>query len=283
MRGPCEWPLAIPDETEGCLPCDTLYELNDTQQELVKDMAVELLWNWTGHRFGLCETTVRPCRSSCSGIHWNDWGSHTTGAKPQIGGWTPALIGGEWMNLYCGDCTGSACNCGDQHSISIRLPGPVARIDEVIVGGEALPISAWILRSGTLYRVDGGVWPDCNSETGDPLDPDSGAWEITYRRGYPVPAGGQLAAYRLACELAKALNGDNDCQLPERVQSITREGVSMAVLDGFEGLEDGRTGIWHIDAWISAVNAPQTRPSKVYSPDLRPQRGTAQAAVRGRR
>lgn len=281
-QAPCDWPLAIPDETKGCLPCEALYELNDEQQMMVTEMAVELLWNWTHRKYGTCEVEVRPCRVDCTPYSSTFWGNRTAYGLPQIGGWAPALLGGEWYNIRCGVCPQPRCTCDDTAN-SIILPGPVAEIVEIIVDGEILPVDSWLLRDGILYRVDGGVWPECNDQSADPLDPTTGAWTVTYLKGYPVPAGGRLAAYNLACELAKDLLGRDDCQLPQRLQSVTREGVSMAILDGFEGLDDGKTGIWGIDAWIASVTAPRPVMPRVYSPDIAPQRGTATGLGQGRR
>ena len=41
----------------------------------------------------------------------------------------------------------------------------------------------------------------------------------------------------------------------------------MAVLDGFDDLDQGRTGIWVIDSWVASINSSR-HPSTVRSPDL---------------
>jgi hypothetical protein len=42
--------------------------------------------------------------------------------------------------------------------------------------------------------------------------------------------------------------------LPERVQTITRQGVTVGFLDPQDFLEKGRTGITMIDLWLRSVN-----------------------------
>lgn len=266
------WPVAYPDCAEG----ESFQEkrnISPATWQLAEETAIGLLWNWTGQRFGTALTEVRPCRASCPDRASTFWGSSSSPLIPQIGGWVPALIAGEWFNIACGTCIGARCSCAPNQATSLELPGPVHSITEVLIDGAVLPASAYVLRGGVLYRIDGEAWPLCNSDAGDPTDPDSGAWSITYERGYEVPTGGQLAAYTLACEIAKDLCGDNDCQLPARLQSISRQGVSIEVMDGFEDLEKGRTGIWSIDAWIASETAARVSRPQVFSPDIEPGRG----------
>lgn len=286
---PCDWPLfdpgTDPSGENTCLTCEKLETLTESQRDTVEDMAIDLLWNWTHRRFGLCTEEVRPCRISCENQGSTMWGAgrFSGGSIPQVSGWTPTLLGGEWYNIWCGACGISKCQCGENDARALVLPGPVNEITEVIVDGEILPASSYTLRNGTVWRTDGKGWPDCNDPVADPLAENSPAWTITYLRGYPVPVGGQVAAYMLTCELALALCEDDDCSLPQRVQSITREGVTMSILDGFEGLEEGKTGIWEIDAWIKSVNAPKVSPPQVFSPDLSPKRDLSTSVARGHR
>lgn len=281
---PCNWPIASPEidpeDPQGalCEPCEPLESLDPTQRTRVENMAVELLWSWTGRRYGLCTETVRPCRAECSDRPPTFWGR-----KPQSGGatsWVPVLLSGKWYNVGCGMC-GPDCSCAPDEARTLVLPGTVASIDEIKIGGLTLAESSYELRNGVLYRTDGGAWPICNDEIADPDEVDSPAWTVTYKRGLPVPDGGELAAYTLACELAKALCNDKTCKLPQRVQSITRQGVTMAVLDSFEDIQEGRTGIWTVDAWVAAMSAPRTVQPKVYSPDIEKGRGRGTALGTG--
>lgn len=287
-NAPCDWPVAYPSDpddpdapTADCVTCTALDRLTREQRERVETMAIELLWSWSGRRYGLCKVSVRPCRFECA--ERPSTFSGRSGRRGQVAGWTPALIGGQWYNLGCGMCS-SGCTCTPDRATSLELPGNVHAIEEIWVDGILLDPESYTLRDGILYRTDGGVWPECNDELSDPREPGSLAWEITYQRGYPVPTGGQVSAYLLACELAKAMCGDNDCALPRRVQSVTRQGVSVAILDSFEDLDEGRTGIWEIDSWLSSVSFQQASPPQVFSPDIAPgsMRGLFQGLGRGR-
>lgn len=259
---PCAWDADFSD----CADVSVLAESGDP--EMYVQMATEYLWNWTGHKFGLCEVALRPCREDCTEGISTFWGN---GPYPHgsigVGGYLfrPVIIGGQWYNLGCGRC-GDRCGCG--HVDQIRLPGPIHSIESITIDGETLASGAYRVDDNRyLVRLDGGAWPTCQNFELPTTDEDT--WEVTYKRGIAVPQGGAVAAAVLALELAKAACNDSTCRLPQRVQSITRQGVTIAMLDAFDDIEKGHTGIWIIDSWLSSINhAPQ--PSRVYSPDVRP-------------
>lgn len=254
---PCEWRIVGSDD------CDALADSGIGQD--AKAAAVAYLWNWTGRRYGLCPVTIRPARVDCP---------ESTYAGGRVTGWTPVLVGGVWRNVTCGTCVGS-CGCDDDVT-AIRLPGPVDSVETVTIDGDVLDQAAYrVDNHGILVRQDGGRWPRCQDLT-EPAG-ETGTWTVAYTWGVPVPVGGQIAGGLLACEMAKALVGDGDCQLPERVQTITREGVTVGFLDAFDGLDAGRTGIWAVDAWVASVMDRPT-PSRVFSPDRRP---TARTTYQG--
>lgn len=274
ITAPCEWPLATSDDDASC-KCSPLEALAPAERTRFERMAVELLWAWTGRKYGLCEVTVRPCRAECASRYSTFWGPHSGDLAYQRGvaGWLPMLFAGEWWNVGCGAC-GLSCQCGPDQARSIVLPGVASQIVSIWIGGEELPDTAYTLRDGVLYRTDGGVWPYCNDDIADPHTADSPAWEVTYKRGITVPMGGQIAAYHLACELAKAACNDESCGLPSNVRSVTRQGVSIDLITTeFNEVKEGRTGIWIIDSWVASVHAPQAAPSRVFSPDIEPGRG----------
>lgn len=249
---PCTWPLA-----DG-MPCPELDDLDYGLDDEIREAATAYLWNWTRKTFGLCEVTVRPCRTDCDGSTYRGRAGVAHASRTSFG---VELVAGEWRNLACGDCGGGACSC--EAVSSVRLPGPVHEILEVTVDGEVVPASAYRVDDRTtLVRDDGGTWPVCQ-DLSEPADAD-GTWQVTYTWGVPVPAGGKVAAAALACEMAKALRQSEDCQLPERVQTVTREGVTLAILDAFEGLEAGRTGVWLVDSWVASVTESPSR-SKVHA------------------
>lgn len=93
--------------------------------------------------------------------------------------------------------------------------------------------------------------------------------EISYTYGVAPPAMGKMAARRLAIEFIKLWEGDEDCALPQRVTSITRQGVSYTILDQQDFLQELRTGIYEIDLYLKTANPDKAkRPARVFSPDV---------------
>lgn len=269
----CNWPInysacgATPGDPGADPPipastgCKALDDLTPEEREAFEQMAAAMLWNWTGQVFGVCEVTIRPCRSGCaSASRWREtfWGRGPYPWQGLIdsGSWVPLLIAGQWYNMGCG-CAGT-CSCAEEGPSALRLPGPIVTVSEVKIDGVALaPTEYQVLYSRLLVRLDGTPWPACQNLLADSGQPNT--FEVTYSRGVEVPLGGQIAAGVLACELAKAACNDSSCQLPKRVQAITRQGVTIGFSDDFSGLDDGRTGIWLIDSWTASVKAPQRR------------------------
>ncbi len=260
--GACDWPIVYP------ATCTVLDGLSPEQREAYEQAAADYLWRWTGQTFGLCPVSIRPCRADCDqGGKWF-WGNGPFPpgfATDNLGGrWTPALINGTWVNLGCGSCGSDGCSC--DFVPSVRLPGPMAAVDQVLVDGAALPQDSYRIDNAVLLvRTDGGDWPSCQDMAAATTEINT--WQVDYQLGQPVPIGGQVAAGALACELAKAAVGDSSCQLPRRVQTIARQGVTMSFLDSMEDLDKGRTGIWLIDSWVASVMNPP-RASTVRSPDI---------------
>ena len=260
---PCTWPVLGCGESDA-LDCSAFTTLSATMQTAVESAAVEYLWRWTGRRFGLCDVTVRPCRTNCNDWNSTFWGRDYPGWIPQVGGFIPAMIRGQWYNLGCGTC-GDVCSCSVMSSLV--LPGPVASVSEVIIDGVVVDPTAYRVDNAKyLIRTDGGLWPVCQ-DMAAPSGSD-GTWSVTYQYGIPVPYGGQLAAGVLACELAKAFCNDSSCALPQRLRTVTRQGVTVAVIDSFDDIDKGHTGIWAIDSWMSSVTrSPQ--PMGIRSPDYK--------------
>lgn len=251
MNGPCDWPVNY----AACMTCTPLDGMSAQDRAAFEEMATDYLWNWTLKSYGVCHGTIRPAPKSC--LPLSAWGEMSSGVWPDGAGW-------YWADLFCG--LHGVTNCACHLLTSIQIPGPVVSIEEILIDGAVLsPIAYRIDNTRTLVRVDGGAWPWTQDLTLPTTSPDT--WSITYDYGREVPIGGAIAAGVLACELAKAACRDSSCALPQRLQTITRQGVTMAMIDAFEGIEKGHTGIWLIDSWISSVTQP-TRPSQVYSPDL---------------
>jgi hypothetical protein len=107
----------------------------------------------------------------------------------------------------------------------------------------------------TIHIKAGTPWTPCNVE-------------ITYAYGIPVPTAGKMAARKLAIEFARLWSGDENCELPQRVTSVSRQGVSYTILDNQEFIDELRTGLYEIDLFLKVVNPDNARrKAKVFSPD----------------
>ena len=250
--GPCAgWPVQW--------TCDVA-TLNPAVTGVAVASATETLWALTGQRFGLCEVTLRPCRRDCfDGSFFDDFGPPWTGARsyPQ-----PALIGGQWFNLTCGSCTDCACGSVSE----ALLPAPVHSVIEVKVDGTPLVTGAYrVDNNRLLVRTDGGRWPRCNDLSR--TDTEEGTWSVTALFGEEPPEGAALAMGELACQFARAADGE-DCRLPAGVQQLVRQGVTISYPDVGELFAKGRTGLYLVDAFIATWNPGHLRSrSRVYRVD----------------
>jgi hypothetical protein len=92
---------------------------------------------------------------------------------------------------------------------------------------------------------------------------------VTYSYGIEPPTLGKMAARTLAIEFAKLWSGDDDCMLPQRVTSVSRQGVSYTILDSQDFIDDMRTGIYAVDLFLKSVNPDKARAkARVFTPDL---------------
>ena len=223
------------------------------EQIAVTGMALEFasntLWALSGRQFGLCTVTLRPCRRDCYGTSWpfggDGWPSSYAGQTYP----TPYWHNGQWFNLACSGCT-TDCSCSVVSEFV--LPAPVHQIVEIKVDGVAVTGSAYRLDdSRIVVRTDGGEWPICNDLSKN--DTEVGTWSVTARYGQPVPASASIAVGQLACEIVKAITGE-DCTLPQPVQSIARQGVNLTFLDPNEVFAERRTGLRLTDMFISTFN-----------------------------
>ena len=76
------------------------------------------------------------------------------------------------------------------------------------------------------------------------------------------PKAGVLAATTLANELLILMGeggNPNQCRIPERVRSVSREGLSFDMIDPQDFMDDGRTGIWEIDLFIRTANPSRAK------------------------
>lgn len=227
--------------------------LSDEQWAIVLMQCSEILFYLSGRRFyggGCTEIVILRSHPNSPGTgmwpYHDSWGDCPCWSSAR---WVSGELYPPPLGLFVG-----------QHyaAMAIGLPrSPVTAVTAVLHNGVAF--TAWRLtRSGWLERTDGGSWDLCQDST-----------EVSYSFGEAPPESGVQAAVALAVQVALAIGGSVDCQLPQRIQSITRQGISMAVLDPQEFLADGRTGIYMVDLFLAAVN-PHGRGQRgrVWSPDL---------------
>jgi hypothetical protein len=239
-RSSCCWPI---------IDCCDNPTTDDTIEEWSSIMAVDILYALSGRQYGTCQATIRPTREPCQGLpDANAWALIGTNLYSSTAGWA-------WQRGYHNQPFFAGAS-------AVRLwHRDVCTIDEVQIDGDVVDPSLYrkIRRQGRwwLIRTDGESWPDEQDWTVDNYE--EGSWSITYTHGRQVPKGGQVAAGKLKCELAKACAEDETCALPERVQTITRQGVTVGFLDAQDFLDKGRTGITMIDLWLTSVNPKAIR------------------------
>jgi hypothetical protein len=224
------------------------------------DSAVELLYSLSGRQFpGTMSSTVRPTARP----YQIDARSHAANMQAQVGwygGWSPS-----WLWGICSGCNYTNC-CGPD-TIGLGR-SPVISVEQVQIDADILDPSEYrIDESKWLVRTCYGGWPTCQKLScpiGDPC-----TFEVQFTWGQDPPQIGKSAAGKLSTELYKADQPGLACTLPQRITSITRQGVSIAILDPQTFLDKGLTGNYQIDIFIKAYNpGGQVRRPTVFSPDV---------------
>jgi hypothetical protein len=242
------WPIdwtCVPDEDD----------INPVIKERAAALAVSTLRSLTGYQVGGCPITVRPCSLGCAQQRsYNIW--PVTG-EPGSGPWINTQ--GRWVN-GCGCSTSCSCTSLSE----VILPGPVGRVEEVMLHGVVMDSGDYRVDNGNrLVRTDGDTWPICQDMT----QPDDGddAFAVTYLNAIPVDANAAYAAGLLAYEFVKACGGSK-CSLPKNVTQIARAGLVIEIEPG--AFPTGLTGILGVDAWLRTVNPYRVvLPAQVFSID----------------
>lgn len=255
---PCVWDIS--PQALGCCEFDTK---SDTTKAKALAFATSFMWAATGRRYGVCEVTVRPCQPKPNPPAFRGYPAFATsgGSAPLA---VPYIDRGTWRNCGCGP----RCCC--RPTCQVALEGPVASVASVVVDGEIVADDAYRvdLEDGQwwLVRTDGTCWPNCQN-----LDANTGegVFEVTYGQGTALPDALEYGTGHLACEFAKAVDGDSDCKLPGRLASLTRQGVTLEI-DTPGNDEIGYiTGIELIDQVIASLNPSRRQsPPMIYSPDM---------------
>jgi hypothetical protein len=163
---------------------------------------------------------------------------------------TAAVIGGKVINL--------PAQSEGFRNLRLRHQ-PVLSVLSVEHLGRVLDPSEYTLRNNSyLVRANSLPWV---------LDPVNDL-TVSYRHGTPPPAAGRRAALRLANEFILADMGSGACALPERIQSVARQGVSYTIMDPQEFISNGKVGIYEVDLFLAAVNPHKAKKKpKIFSVD----------------
>lgn len=158
----------------------------------------------------------------------------------------PAITTTEYHETYSG-----------QRVISL-LGRPVVTVTHVRVEDttDDLPFS---LESGYRIRLESPLGYRSGLCSGPPR------LEVRYSYGAEPPVAVLRAIEVYSSELTKAMTGDSTCRLPQRVTSITRQGISMTLLDPGEYLDEGKTGLPEVDSMLRVFNpSGARRPARVF-------------------
>ena len=237
--------------TNSWITADELgdYSYTEYTEEAIQ-VASNLLWAMSGRKY-TGETIVTE-RYTCT-LRNNRMG-------PSDRTNSPVLFGGDVYNIPSGDYDEYSELTADGLSPDARIRLRGRPVTEIISmrnkNGEILdPSSYYLVDHSTIHIKAGTPWTPCNVE-------------ITYKYGIPVPTAGKMAARKLAIEFARLWQGDEMCELPQRVTSVSRQGVSYTILDNQEFIDELRTGLYEIDLFLKVVNPDNARrKSKVFSPD----------------
>ena len=225
------------------------YADSEYAYEAVKT-ASQLLWSLSGRKYSGITTVTEKyiCASR----------AYRLGQSSK--NYTAELVQGQVYNIPFDEFDDYAEMTTDGMSPSsrLRLRGrPVQQVHSVRdrTGQIVSPSRYYLVDHSTLQARSGVPWTPCNIE-------------VTYSYGSPAPALGRAAARVLATEFVKLWNGD-ECDLPSRVTSVARQGVSYTILDNQDFIDDMRTGLYVVDLFLKSVNPDKARAkSRVFSVDV---------------
>jgi len=263
-------PWATPEDV--CSPCND-YVFDQLVLTDMLQVASDLLYQMSGEQFsGVCSDTVRPCgrrlrddRPAYHGVPYN---------------WSNSW---QWWEQSWGWCrcnrptqrNGAGCGCNGPSEITLGAE-PITHIDQVKIDGVVLDPSSyridderWLVRLPDVGSTQPQTWPCCQRM--DLPATEEGTFEVSFQYGRAPTAAGVHAAAVLGCELALLCDPETagQCRLPQRVTSLTRQGISEVMLDPFDFLDNGRTGLIEIDLFLHAENPNRLqRSASVMSPDL---------------
>lgn len=213
--------------------------------------ASNLLWALSGRKYSGVTTVTE--RYVCAQR------SYRLGASSRT--YNPVLLDGDVYNIPTEefDDFSDIVSDGMSPNSRIKLRGrPVTKVHTIRdrAGNVVDPSAYYLVDHSTIQAAAGVPWTPCNIE-------------VTYSYGSYVPTAGKMAARTLAIEFCKLWNGDDDCALPQRITSITRQGVSYTLLDNQDFIDELKTGLYAVDLFLRSVNPDKARAkARVFSPDV---------------
>lgn len=217
--------------------------------------ATGILWALSGRRYGTRVSKVRPVLGNCPVVPW--WQTRVFTALD------PYASGYGYMSVTCGACGSAGCHC---NAGIIKLSSKAHEVSGVKVDGTTLDDDEWELVDSRWLRRLEGSWPRCQNP--DLPDTEVGTMSFVMRWGSLPPATSKTAMSKLTAELVKLRTGDKTCELPSRVQSVARQGVSFTLLDPMTFLDEGKTGVYLIDQFIVVANpSGSKRPPGIWRAD----------------
>jgi hypothetical protein len=229
------------------------YAESDFAYDAVKT-ASYILWALSGRKYSGI-TTVTERYVSQFDPYFRTAGSGYKYLPTLIEGNVQNLPVGRDLRVYGNDYLGD----GTSSRSRVRLRGrKVITIHTVRdnSGNIVDPNKYYLADHSTLYGTPGANWTATNVE-------------VTYSYGTPPPSAGRAAARLLARELVKLYEGDDTCALPQRVTSVSRQGINYSILDDQDFLDNMRVGIYAVDLFLKSVNPDKARArARVFSPDV---------------
>lgn len=229
------WPITWPDSAN-------INNVDPAVKTLCELYAGACMTALTLHRVGGTPVTIIP------------------GSLPRIGGWYGYWdLGSAFIPGLVYPSAHDLKRFSDYfRTEALQLPGPIAAITEIRVGGAVLPETSYQVENGIyLIRTDGEDWPADHS----------GGFTVTYLNSYPVDAMGAHAGGIMAAEWLKLISGDKKCKLPSSTTTVSRQGLTIELVRGM--FPDGVTGMPEIDAYLMLFNPFGLKVApRVYSPDL---------------
>lgn len=227
-------------------------------------IATTWLWRATGRQFsGPGQTTVRPV------------GAIVTSPSNAFRFGASGGDASSWFNSRIGSFGWPIPWGRNEYAFEILLGHtPVRSIDQVVQDGLILAPTTYRLDDARwLVRIDGQTWPYWQDWTHDSAPgaggDQSSTMQVKLTWGEDPPPDGIYAASTLAGELGLAAASTGECRLPRNVQSVTRQGTSMLMMDPSVLLANGLFGIPEIDQFVRSTNPHHLQqPATMTSPDI---------------